>query len=499
MPKNEKEKKKHVSPKKPEDLWTCSSYLARDLVAQYLRLGVLSQTDAVALYIVSGVLEFGREKKPFYETPKMIARALGLSKDAVKTYLGRLLEDGVITRMETTDNQRKERKWSAPGLTPPSNQPTVSSVVFTTLETEKGDEGHNAYPDGDTPSSPGEETSCSPQGDTPCGLHLRESDKEESEEENQIGKKGEKEPSYLSRDSSFKKRSKTEIQALVDSFPWGDYQLDTPEGLASCWTDLTEIFNPPSRAQAGRDKYSAENPDPMESRRAFMTLKQMRIYKNNGTVRLWLEWYIKAGGLNRSNFLTHFSRSWDDYIPIAARAFIAMLKEEEQAWSEVVDAKYSGAAWVKQIGIDRALGAQNAEQLKKMQESFHKTLPSLDVIRESVEAVPIDADLNNDAEYMRWLKSLAQAVPVLGNFIEIYDIGRHPDFVRLAREGYDGDLECFAEVTREYIVDQAEYYIEKLKSNEYTGLRILPLTWRMYSNYFDLAPGAKEAQGFPQD
>ena len=315
----------------------------------------------------------------------------------------------------------------------------------------------------------------------------------------QIGKEGEKTPSCISRDSSFKKRSEAEIQLLVDSFPWNDHQLDTPEGLASFWAHLIGIWKSPSRAKAKRDSGSAGEIDIMEVRRAYMTLKQMRIYKNPETVRLWLEWYIKSGVLDKAPFITWFSKSWKDYIPIAARAFVDKLKEEEEAWGAEVSAKYQGEAWAERNRADQALGEIDKEQLQRMRESFHKTLPSIDAIRESVEAVPIDVDLYNDGYYMKWLKSLARAVPVLGDFIEIDDLGRHSDFVRLAREDCEGDLEWFAKVTRDYVVDRAEYFIEILKYEGYTGLRILMLTWRMYSNYFDLAPGALEAQGFTQD
>ena len=493
MPKNEKEKKKHISPKKPEDLWTCSSYLARDLVAQYLRLGVLSQTDAVALYIVSGVLEFGREKKPFYETPKMIARALGLSKDAVKTYLGRLLEDGVITRTETTEYQRKERKWSIPCLPLPNDESAVSSVVNTTLETEKGDGGHNAYPDRDTPSSPREETSCSPEGDTPCGLHLRESYKEESEEENHIGKECPKTPSCVSKNSSFKKRSKTQTRHLLESFSWDRYQLDSPEGLASCWAHLVEVWRSPSGAEAERDNGSAAEIDPMENRRAFMTLKQMRIYKNPETVRLWLEWYIKSGGLNKSDFITRFSKSWDDYTPIAARAFVVKLKEEEVAWAAELNARYDREAGKTMPAIEfhRGLGE---EELQRLRESFHASLPDEDAIRDAVDKVPIDADLNDDDQYVKWLVSLAKAVPVLGPFTMIANSDRHLDFVRLARDDFPGDLEGFAEMTRDYVVCGMKYYMGLMEADGCASPRIISFAWRNYANYFDLAPGIEEAE-----
>ena len=229
----EKEKKKHECPKKPKELWTCSSWLARELVSQYLQLRVLTQTDSVALYIASGVLEFGREQKSFYESPGKIAKALGLPKSSVKTYIDRLIDDGVIARTITTKDKRKERKWSIPGIPVPYGDSAVSGVQNSTLETERIAGGHNTCPDGDTPSSP-EGASCIPEGVTPCSLHLRESEKEKSKGENQTRKEITRAPSCVSQNSSFKKRSKTEIHALLKSFPWCDHKLDIPEGLAFC-------------------------------------------------------------------------------------------------------------------------------------------------------------------------------------------------------------------------------------------------------------------------
>ena len=483
----EKEKKKHECPKKPKELWTCSSWLARELVSQYLQLRVLTQTDSVALYIASGVLEFGREQKSFYESPGKIAKALGLPKSSVKTYIDRLIDDGVIARTITTKDKRKERKWSIPGIPVPYGDSAVSGVQNSTLETERIAGGHNTCPDGDTPSSP-EGASCIPEGVTPCSLHLRESEKEKSKGENQTRKEITRAPSCVSQNSSFKKRSKTEIHALLKSFPWCDHQLDIPEGLAFCWANLIVEWISPSGAKAGSDDGSAAEIDPMEVRRAYMTLKQMRIYKNSETVRLWLEWYIKSGGLNKSKYITHFSKSWDAYAPIATQAFVDKMKEENAAWAAELNSRYHREAGTTMpvIQFHKEL---SEEELQRLRESFIASLPGADAIRDAVEAVPMEADLNNDCEYMQWLATLAKAVPILGPFTEIAYIYRHLDFVRLARADCEGDLEWFAKLSRNYVVNQIEYNMEVMIAEGYASPRMIALDWLHYSFYFDLAPG----------
>ena len=487
MPK--KEKKKHVSPKKPEDLLNCSSYLARELVPQYLRLRLLNQTDAVALYVIAGIIEFGREQKSFYESRGAIARALGLPKKSVKTYLDRLMEDGIIVRTGEADAPLEERPWSAPGLTSPS----VSSVLNTTLETEKVAGGNNAYPDGDTPSSPGEETSCSPQEGTPCGPHIRESEEKESEEVKNIGNERPRTPSLgLRSSSSFKKRSKPETQAILDSFPWGDYQLDSPEDLASFWSDFTGIWRSPSEARAKNHNGSAAEIDPMEIRRAYMTLKQMRIYKTPETVRMWLEWYIKAGGLNRSNFLTRFSKSWDDYKHIVARTFVEELRKENAAWDEELEDRYRREAG-KTMPVIRFNSEFKEDEIDEVRESFRASLPGDDTIVGAISGVETCyRDLTDDANYMRWLASLAKSVPVLGPYVEVSYADRHLDFIRLARKDCDGDLDVFAEQTRDYVADRMKHNRDMLIDHGFVGARMIVFNWLDYAYYFDLAPGIEE-------
>ena len=491
---SENQEKKYIRPEKPEDLLTCSSYIARDLVAQYLQLGALNQTDAVALYIVAGVVEFGRQGKRFHEHRGGVARALGLPKKGVNTYIKRLIREKVISRDAVDADRSRKRAWSVPGLKPPKDPSAVSSVLNSTLDSESLSGRDNPYPEGNTTCTRGAETSCSPGEGTRCALHLRESEEKESEEEKHKGKERPGTPSLVSRDSSsFKKRSKAETRSFLDSFPWERFQLDSPEGLASCWAHLVGLWKSPGEAEAISPEISAAEIDPMEVSRAYMTLKQMRIYKAPETVRRWLEWFVKSGGLSKTTFITKFSKSWDDYVPIVAKAYAAKMIEEENAWVAELNARYESekGKTMPILQFHIGLGEDDSQRLRK---SFLASLPEVDAIRDAVFAVPLDADLNDDGEYVRWLDTVAKAVPVLGPYNDIPDSKWQLDLVRLAREDFRGDMESFAEATREYVVGMMEHFLRWIEEGELVSPRINSFYWRYYAEYFNLAPGIEDAQ-----
>jgi hypothetical protein len=228
---NENQKKKYIRPVKPEDLLTCSSYIARDLVVRYLQLGVLNQTDAVALYIVAGVVEFGRRGKRFHEHRGGIARAVGLPKKAVNTYLKRLIKEKVISRDALDADPSGKRAWSVPGLNLQKDPPAISSVLNSTLDSESLSGRDNPYPEGDATCTQGERTSCGPGEGTQCASHLRESEEKESEEEKHKGKERPRTPSLVSRDSSsFKKRSKAETPSRGKGSSWIHRKVWRPAG-----------------------------------------------------------------------------------------------------------------------------------------------------------------------------------------------------------------------------------------------------------------------------
>ena len=269
--------------------------------------------------------------------------------------------------------------------------------------------------------------------------------------------------------------------------------MDSPEGLASCWAHLVEVWRSPSEAKAEDHNGSAAEIDPMENPRAFMTLKQMRIYKNPETVRQWLEWHVKSGGLNKSEYITQFSRSWNKYIPIAARALVEKLQEEEVAWVEELGARLLREAGKTMPVIESHQGL-GEEEIQRLRESFLASLPNKDAIRDAVEAVPLDANLDDDVEYTRWLDTIAKAVPALGPFTVIDDSGRHLDLVRLAREDCKGDLNWFAELTRDFVVAEVNFFIRLIEKHGDSHPKLYPFTWRHYANYYDLAPGIEEAE-----
>ena len=285
---------------------------------------------------------------------------------------------------------------------------------------------------------------------------------------------------------------KSQIQALLASFPWDDHRLDSPEGLASCWARLVGTLKPPSEAKAGNNDDSAGEIDGMEISRAFMTLKQMRIYRNPETIRQWLEWYVMSGGLRKSCFITKFSGSWDQYGPIVAQAFVKELKEEDAAWSKDLNDRCRREAG-KTMPVFQFNSDYGEEEIERMREDLQASLPGDEAIVEAIRGVEtFYRDLDDDSNYMQWIASLAKAVPVLGPYTEVAYPDRHLDFVRLAREDCGGDLDLFADQTRAYVANKVKDSRDWIIEQGLVGPRMIVFNWLKYAYYFDLAPGIKE-------
>ena len=325
----EKEKKKYISPEKPADLWTCSSYLARDLVSQYLRLGMLNQTDAVALYIAAGVIEFGRKGKTFFDACGTIAKALGLPKRAVRTYVNRLIEDGVIVRAKKVGDPLKERIWSIPSLpTPAVASETVSGN--STLETENDEGGYCLYTEGGTPCIL-EGTSSTLGEGTTCTLHLNESGSElKKESESGLGKvratpQKPSEPNLPNGDISFNKEAEEGVQSTAS--------LDDilkPKGFVGFYRQVAHEIGrkiPPSHSRAKDEKV------------AYMILRNLRSgLANPGVlaeaVRIYLAEIPKddSDALLLSHFSTWLENSGADQAVLAyetARQEVWKIQEAE--------------------------------------------------------------------------------------------------------------------------------------------------------------------------
>ena len=244
-------KKEYIGPEKPEDLLTCTAFLARDLVAQYLALGIITKTEAVALYIASGVIEFGRKGGEFWERPGTISKALGIPNRDVKTYIKRLIEDEVVCREVKKGDPEKKRVWIIPSL---------EKIVKENADAVNSEGGTHSTPQGGQPVAP-RGTPSTPQRGTHCPLHLNESDLELKNEVKQIevkvGASPQKppEPNLLNTSNSFKneaeEKSLNGFESSIDSVLPKD--LYDPKGLIRFYRQtLTEIGRklPPKHSTA---------------------------------------------------------------------------------------------------------------------------------------------------------------------------------------------------------------------------------------------------------
>lgn len=109
-------KKEHVRPETPKDLLTCSSHVSRHLVRQFMEMGALSQADAVAMYVASGVVEMARRGLPFFESEARIAKELGILSGGVRVATMRLKRQGMLTRTGENGDQIRGRRWWLPRL-----------------------------------------------------------------------------------------------------------------------------------------------------------------------------------------------------------------------------------------------------------------------------------------------------------------------------------------------------------------------------------------------
>lgn len=515
----EKDNKEYISPEKPADLLTCSAYIARDLVAQYFKMKVLNMRDAVALYIISGYVDFKRDGKAFFESEASTARALGLEDVQVRRTVGDLIEAGFITRDGKNGDKLQDRPWNVPILKP-DNGETVGA--YTVPQSDGG------------PSPRATDTVSQSDGGTvphSDGL-LKESGSEEKKKRNQIGRKGKKSPACLGVDSSFKIKSEPEIQTQLDSFPWGNYILNSPDGLAGCWTLIIGIFNPPSGAMAGRDEGSAEIIDPMDIRRAYKILEQMEEYGDPDTIRNWIEWYIKTGGLKKSLWLSEFSYSWETYKPFAIEARKAMIAEEEKLraeerrirlererreeeeqekiWEEEEKARLERQKADEETQRQKDIEAEEVRRQKAIEEEearkkraaeemeakrlqaevFMKSLPSPEATRLAVNAVPVPLDwLDNYFGYHRFMGAMLRSVPVL-RFADIQDPMMY-HYPYIARDAFGGDPGAFEQKSRDFVVAEVEHVIAELKAKGEPSCPNPEISWKRFARFFGIPEEAR--------
>ena len=259
-------------------------------------------------YIATSIENLGRSDNPFYESSESIGELMGVSPRTVRKAGSRLKARGIINREGKNGERHREWKWLDSDDSEGKSETRLEANGVISII----DPGTNVTPTQELLSRL-PRNKCHVDPGTNVTPHNNRKDLKKKNENKKKDRKGEKPPTSLTKDSSFKKRSDTEIQTMLDSFPWEDYLVDTPEGLAGCYTNLIGIWKSPSEAKVGRDECSANIIDPKDVNRAFKTLEQMGDLKTRDRICKWLKWYIQNRGLEKSLYITIFSASWKEY------------------------------------------------------------------------------------------------------------------------------------------------------------------------------------------
>ena len=307
-------------------------------------------------YIATSIENLGRSDNPFYESSESIGELMGVSPRTVRKAGSRLKARGILNREGKNGERHREWKWMDSDNSDGKSETRLEtnamiSVIDPGTNVTSTQELLSRLPRNYCHVDPG--TNVTP--------HNNRKDLKKKEKNKKEDRKGEKPPAYLTKDSSFKKRSDTEIQTMLDSFPWEDYLVDAPNGLAGCFTDIIGIWKSPSEAKVGRDEGSANIIDPMDEKRAFMTLKQMGDLKTRDRICKWLKWYIQNRGLEKSLYITDFSASWKKYHECETAQKKAQYEKEREE---------KHMKWVK----ESILEINKCPQIKKVMEAVGELL-----------------------------------------------------------------------------------------------------------------------------
>ena len=456
-------------------------------VAILMKAGLEYLPTALELYIRASIADWAKIDLICRDSEEEISELFGVSAGGVRSAASEIKSRGIV---RLGKNGQRRRPWAIVEMEKQIDADPTTSQTPTPLPAKRQPHHQpNVYPT----------TSQTPHKK---GIEKKEIEKNEIED-----RKDRKAHACLP--IAIHSFSQSEIQTLLDSFPWGNHKLDSPEGLASCWTILIDIFNQPSEAKAERDNGSAENFDPMDSRRAYKILEQMEEYGDPDTIRNWMEWYIAGGGLSRSQWLTAFSYSWETYQPIAAEAQKAKMAEEESRRAEERrvmleqerrDEEERERIWAEQEPqrLEKQKADEEAKKLKAIEdeamlqrkrEEFHKSLPTPESIRRSVDSVAVPhGGLGKLDGYLDFVTLLVTAVPILG-LVQDFDSKRY-DYMPIARESFGGDLGGLERKTRDFVAAVADDYIGRLKTEGHSKLPKLQATWKMYAQFFKIDPDA---------
>lgn len=462
---SESGKKKHISPQEPKDLLACPSFIARELIPQYLKLGVLNKRDAVAQYIASGVIEFGRQGKPYMESGETIAKALALPSEAFRDTVSDLKKAGIIGRTGKNGDRLRFRRWFIPALEP-----------FISLKMTAGING------GDRRSE--RRVTAGINGGGTAGVnggHLRESGSEKNQGE--VNKEEEEEtqapPPIVSQDS-FKIGTAEDATEYLKT-----YDLLMAEGFSQGYYDVIAMVSGCyHRTVDALDVTSAE-----------LLLKEFPSdFKRPEILANWIYWracQLPRKWNKQTHFFTKFEDTWEAFRRSQAETILKDLKviDEERRKVELRhQAEREEAEKIRQEAQD-ALQAVEDERLEREEQARQQTrhdafvasLPVEESVIASIKAVPDPATLRHK-DYRAWLDALLEAAGL--NIVMRPD---HNDwgYIRNAFKAVGFDPRRFIERTREYAVAKARHFHGRLKADVSVHKPMRCITeWESYPEFF---------------
>lgn len=459
-------KKKHISPQEPKDLLTGSSFIARELVPQYLKLGVLNKRDAVAQYIASGVIDFGRRGKPYMESGETIARALDIPSEAFRDTVSDLKKAGIIGRTGKNGDRLKFRRWFIPALEP-----------FISLKMTAGING------GDRRCE--RRVTAGMDGGATAGVNgglLRESGSEKNQGE--VNKEEEEEtqtpPPVVSQDS-FKIRTAEDATEYLKP-----YDLLMPEGLSEGYYDVIAMVSGCYHRTV----------DELDVTSAELLLQEFPSdFKRPEILANWIYWracQLPAKWNKKTHFFTKIEETWEAFRPQAETILkdLKVVDEErrkaelrhqtEQAEAERMRQEAQDAL---QAVEDERLGQEEQARQLARHKAFVASLPAEESIIASIMAVP-DLETFGYNEYLEWLNAMIDAVGLK------LVLESSPYYYSYFKAAYRTVGFVPAEM-----ITQTQQFIERVASGVLRGLRdsvaqceLIPrkVTWEMYCEHFGL-------------
>ena len=428
--------KKHISPREPKDLLTWPSYFARDLVPLYLKLGVLNRRDAVALFISSGVFEFGRDGKPYKESGETIAKALGMPPEAFRDTVSDLKKAGIIGRTGKNGDRLRDRRWFIPAIEPSLH-----------LKMTAGENG------GDRRCE--RRVTAGVNGGATAGVNgglLRESGSERIKDE--VNKEEEEKPRTPPPASpdSFKKLTAEEAweflkqydPLVAEEFSRGYYALIAK--VSGCRLHAAKELDVSSAELCLRDL-------PPEYRRPEILWGWVLDYAR----RLPRRWS------RDTHYFTKFEDSWEEYLP-TANGLLEEIKETERAQQAEEQAKL------------------DAERRAK-HKAFAAGLPTDEDVAAALLKVPGPATFGyNDS--VRWVNELATAT---GLMLKIEDSTYEYGYIKSAYRKVDYDPDKMILETLRFFANIAVGVLKRLREDE-DRLEIGPLKvrWESFCRHFGL-------------